>query len=229
MLKLLIAILPIIVICMYIYRNDKEKESKKLLIKLFIMGVFSCIPAAILETIVDYSFNMSRDDMNLFILLIYSIICIALVEELCKWFLVYNITYFNEEFNNIYDALVYSIFVSLGFAFFENILYVYAEGIGIGILRAITSVPGHACNAIVMGNFLGIAKKYNISNEDKLERKYLLLSILMPIITHGLYDYFALSNNLLYYFLFISFIILMYIYSLKKIKKLSVIGDYINT
>ena len=48
---LIIAILPVYLICLYVYKKDRDKESKRLLSKLFIFGIISCFPAVILEFI----------------------------------------------------------------------------------------------------------------------------------------------------------------------------------
>mgnify|MGYP002514454572 CR=1 FL=1 len=66
--------------------------------------------------------------------------------------------------------IVYSVFVSLGFACFENILYVFAnQSIAVGISRGILSVPGHACDAVFMGYYLSMAKFYNTLGYHKME------------------------------------------------------------
>lgn len=217
---LIIAILPIYIIGLFIYKKDREKESKKLLSKLFLFGIISCFPAVILEIIVGTAFP-SEENMNLIVLLFYVFIDIALIEELCKWFMVYKIAYNHKEFNHIYDAVVYSAFVALGFAAFENILYVLSNGATTGIIRAISAIPGHVCNAIIMGNYLGLAKIASINNNNKLVKKNLILSIVIPTIVHGIYDYCLFSEKIIFLILFLVIIIWIYIYSIRKINKMS--------
>ena len=60
--------------------------------------------------------------------LLYSFVGVALVEEVCKWLMVYFAGYHNKQFNELYDIIVYAVFVSLGFAFYENLVYIYAKG-----------------------------------------------------------------------------------------------------
>ena len=83
--------------------------------------------------------------MNFIQLLFYVFVVIALVEEASKWFFVYKISYNHNEFDSLYDMIVYASFVALGFACFENILYVYSSGIVTGFVRAVSAVPGHVC------------------------------------------------------------------------------------
>ena len=50
--------------------------------------------------------------------------------------------------------------------------------------------------------------------------KYVLLSIIYPILIHGIYDYCLLTNNALFLVIFQAFVIIMYNYSLKKVRRL---------
>ena len=52
----------------------------------------------------------------------------------------------------------YCIFVSLGFAALENILYVVNFGTGVSIGRAIFAIPGHTTFGVFMGYYLSRAK-----------------------------------------------------------------------
>ena len=220
LLLLLISILPVYLICLYVYKKDDRKEPAKLLRKLFIFGMLSCIPAAILEIILEPFFG-TEESRNLIVWFIYAASSIALVEELFKWLVVYKVSYGHKEFDQVYDAIVYAVFVSLGFACFENIFYVLDSGITTGIFRAITAIPGHACDAIIMGNYLGLAKLADINHNSKLFKKNLLLSILLPTLAHSIYDYCLFSNNYVLIGIFFIFIIYIYIYSIKKIKRVS--------
>ena len=71
----------------------------------------------------------------------------------------------------------------------ENILYVSDAGIKIGLLRAITAVPGHVCDGILMGSYLSVAKINQIKGNYELSKKYKILSLVIPVITHGIYDF----------------------------------------
>ena len=222
LITLFIAILPVYLIGLYVYKKDREKESSKLLTKLFLFGMLSCIPAAIIEVLIEPMFG-NVNESNLLYLFIYVSIGIALIEELCKWFFVYNIGYNNTEFDQLYDALIYSVFVSLGFACFENFFYVFSsDGLTTGIFRAITAIPGHASDAIIMGNYLGLAKLAEVNGDKKKNNKYLLLSILMPTLIHSIYDFCLFTEQFVFIIIFAVFLIFTYIYSIRKVKKLSI-------
>ena len=227
---LFIAIMPVYWIGLYIYKKDKNKESKKFLKKLFISGIGSCFITIILTLIISLIFPIITadiNDLNLFELFIHVFIGVALIEEFSKWIMVYTISYNNENFDEIYDVIVYAVFVSLGFACLENIIYVLSGGIGTGIIRALLAVPGHACDGIFMGLFLGRAKKSNIEGNKNNEVKNTILSLLVPVSLHGIYDYCIMTQKTGFIIAFFIFIIILYILSIKNVKKVSNNNTYL--
>lgn len=121
--------------------------------------------------------------------------------------------------------IIYSTFVALGFAFFENLLYIYGDGgLQIGLLRAVSAIPGHACDGVFMGYYLGLAKVSSVNNRKDLQIKNIILSILVPTILHGIYDYCLMVENIFFILLFLIFIIFLYKHSLNKVKKISSIN-----
>ena len=217
---LILAVLPVYLLCIYIYKKDKDKEPKKLLGKLFIFGMISIIVAVILELLLGIVFN-PKDNTNIIYQFISVLIGIAFIEEMCKWTILKFVAFNNKEFNHIYDMIVYSVYVSLGFAVVENVLYVTSTGISTGIVRALISVPGHACFAIFMGYYLGLAKINQVNNLKSKYNKNILLSIASPTLIHTIFDYLLLSQNVIFLVVFLIFLIIIYIICIKKIKKLS--------
>ncbi len=173
---------PVLLFLFFIYNKDTAKEPAKLLRKSFLWGVFIVIPAIIFETILD-SFNFfSSPFMHSFY---KSFFVAGLVEEGLKYWILYKLIWNNKEYDQHYDGIVYAVFVSLGFAFIENIFYVFEHGISTAILRAFLAVPGHGFFGVIMGYFFSLAKFSNENNRKSLLR----LSLLLPIVFHGLYDF----------------------------------------
>lgn len=227
---LFITIAPIILILIFVYQKDKEKEPLSLLIQFFGLGIFSCFLvlyfSSFLKNIFPFMNSISRK--NLLDLFLYTFLGVSLLEEGCKWIMLYMRGYHTKEFDEIYDILVYSVFVSLGFAFFENTYFVFQQqDIHIAIKRALSAIPSHACDAIFMGYFLAFAKVYHYQKDIKKERKHIILSILIPIIMHGIYDFFTMSKIKTLVPLFYIFIIVLYIVSYKRLKDLSTVNEQI--
>ena len=221
---LFLAILPVLLILLFVYTKDKNKEPKFLLLKLFISGFISCglvlFFSAYLERISDVFSPLVTK--NFFGQIVYAFVGVALVEEISKWIMVYLIGYNNKEFDETYDGLVYAVFVSLGFAFVENLVYVFiSSSIYTAVIRALCAVPSHACDAIFMGYHISIAKKYSIKRNKKKERIHLILSLLVPTVIHGVYDYCLLSGYKILIIVFIAFIIVMYFISVSTLNDLS--------
>ena len=222
---LVIAILPVILLGMYIYKKDKHKEPRSLLVKLFVSGIISTFMVVIVSLLATFIFpflNENHTTMTAIEFFIYIFIFIALLEEVCKWLMSYYIGYKSKEFDEFYDIVVYAVFVALGFAAFENILYVFdLQSIQVGIYRGLLAIPGHVCDGIAMGYYLSLAKYHEQKGNKKEEKRNKIKSILIPAIYHGIYDYCCLSESNIILITFIVFIIFLYTTSLKKIKLLS--------
>ena len=221
---LVISILPVIVIAWFIWQRDSEKEPTKLLLKLFGGGLLSTILALILTFILYFIFpffSIKHYNLNLFELFISVFIGVALIEEVSKWLMTYFIAFRHQAFSHKYDGIVYATFVSLGFALFENILYVLQGGIIVGIIRAILTVPGHAAYGISMGYYLDLAKVGSLNNDKKAVRKNLIYSVLMPTVLHGIFDYCLFAESGFFILLFFVFIVLFFTHTVKRIKKVS--------
>ena len=233
LLLIFLAIIPVVLICRYIYAKDKRKEPKGLLLKLFIFGFLSAFLTLFITKIIVLLipfFGMDSKELinNYILFFIYVFGGIALIEELSKFILTYWGSYNNNNFDEIYDGIVYCVYVSLGFACLENVLYVFISadtgllsGISTALLRGVMAVPGHAFDAIFMGHFFGLAKYYQKKDNKSLEKKYLLYAILIPALIHGAYDFGLLSENLLFISLVFVLVISLYIVCIKKVKKIS--------
>lgn len=222
---LFLAIIPVVVILTYIYRKDKNKEPGGLLVLLFLMGIASCFMVLGISDLVYMIFPFmanGTEHMTFFEVMAYAFIGVSLVEEFCKFFMSYLFSYKNKAYDEVYDGIVYAVFVSLGFAFFENLLYVFNnQSVTVGIARGILAVPGHACDAVFMGYYLSVAKVYSYQGKRDLERKNLILSVLAPTILHGIYDFCLFTGQGIFIVLFLVFVVFLYIGAIKKIKQLA--------
>ena len=191
-----LAIIPVIVILVFIYvRDKKEKEPMGLLIGLFFAGMGTVISAIILEgigeAIMDLIFSRNSPVKTFFLCMIV----IGPAEELGKYTVLKLITWKNKNFNYSYDAIVYAVFVSLGFAALENIGYVFSNGLFTAIMRMFTAIPGHASFAVFMGFFYSKAKYADLTNDEADFQRYKFFAVAAPILTHGLYDAIILSGT----------------------------------
>ena len=176
-----IALLPAVVLVVYIYRKDRtDKEPPALLAKLLGYGALSCLPAIVVELILSAvieRLNVRNVCLGYFL---EAFVVAGLTEETCK-FLFLRTTWRSPAFDYQFDAIVYAVMVALGFAAFENVKYVYSYGFATGLVRAVTAVPGHAIFGVFMGYFYGYAKLSDYWGRDEDRKAYLALSVVVPI------------------------------------------------
>lgn len=224
-LLIALALLPSIILGWIIWQNDKvEKEPTGLLVKLFLCGIGSIIVTLILSVGV-YFIPMCNPETatTLIEYFISAVIGVALVEEFSKWIFVKIVTWKNKEFTHIYDAVVYAVFVSLGFATVENLLYVLTSesALSVALSRAVLAVPLHVFCGVFMGYCYGLAKQSEINNRKDLVKKNLFLSVFVPTLTHGFYDFCLFTGNVWFFLAFLVFVVILYILAFRRINKLS--------
>ena len=184
MSTLLITIVPSILILIYFFLSDKFKEPKGSIALVFFLGICICLPAGYINSFMENNFKDIFSER-----LLFSFLGPAWCEELLKFIILYYVVLKRSEFNEPMDGIVYGVAVSLGFATLENYEYVfiYAEKWEIdpyqlAIWRSYSAVPMHGLLGCVMGFYFG---KYAFT----AEKKYLILSLLIPFLVHGFYNF----------------------------------------
>lgn len=211
---LIISIAPVIIIASYIYIRDKyEREPWKVLLAALVSGMLIVVPVVLVESFlmkfIIYFENIGKAAYNAFIVA-------GFTEELFKFLAFIILIWKSKEFNEKFDGIVYSVFISLGFALVENIMYVFENGYSTGIVRAVTAVPAHALFGVIMGYYFGSAKFYPTNSN-----KYLFAALIYPIILHGIYDFMLMSQHKVLLFLFIPYLIYLWVFGFRKMKYLS--------
>lgn len=237
-LLIILGIIPVAIISMYVYQKDKNKEPIGLLVFLFLGGIFSCFLVLSLSNILINFLPFMSTQSTFLDVFLYAFVGVAFVEEICKFLVTYALSYRHREFDEIYDMLSYAIFVALGFACFENILYILNQyslagnimlpAVEVGLKRAITAIPGHACDGLFMGYYLSLAKVSAKRKNKEAERNNILKSIFVPILIHGIYDFCCFSGLDILMIVFIVFIIVIDIIALKKLNYVAKINRNIN-
>ena len=217
---ILLAILPGIVVGLFIYKADQiEKEPKRELLKAFLFGII----AIFLTLFFSYLFGVVDIEIHYdswIEVFLYSFLGIALIEEFSKWLCSYLFLRKNRNYNYLFDGIVYITFISLGFATIENIFYTFAGGIFTGLLRAVTTVPVHAFFGIISGYCFSLSRKYKLSSEKRKAKTYFLCSLLFPVLLHGFYDFCLLTQNVIFFLIYLFFVVILYSISIYKKKKL---------
>lgn len=208
----LAAVLPAFFLMRYVYRQDHiEREPGYLLGNLALRGVGAALISIVLEGLAKALLDSLVAPSNPKYTVLLAFLCVAAVEEGAKFFLLYRRTWRDPNFNYRYDAIIYAVFVSLGFAAFENVKYVFNYGLSVALTRAILAIPGHMGFSVFMGYFYGRAKLRENWGDRIGCRVNLALSVLSAVLLHGVYDSCCLSGTTASTVVFVAFIAAMYV------------------
>ncbi|HNQ68129.1 MAG TPA: PrsW family glutamic-type intramembrane protease [Bacteroidales bacterium] len=214
MIYLSLAFAPVLIILTYIYIRDKfNREPFWLLFLSVLGGMFSVIPVLIVGIVTELFAPLFQGIQLAFY---HAFIQAGFVEELFKLLVVLVLVWGSRHFDERFDGIVYAVFVSMGFALVENIMYVFGGGLQVGALRMITAVPAHAIFGIAMGYYLGLAK-FNPWKRST----YLVLAFIVPWLMHGFYDFVIMAGIEWLLIVFVVYLILMYIYGFRRIRELA--------
>lgn len=195
-LTLLASVVPGLLICYFIFKQDKhEEEPLPLLAICFGLGIAIFYAARIGEGFMDDLITPFVEENDLdpnthFGVLFYSaFIRTALVEELLKITILLAIPFNHKEFNEPMDGIVYAVMIGMGFAIVENIVYCMPSDIILAIVRDLTAVPAHAVFGVILGYYVGLAK-FDRANLFK----NILIGLFLAVAVHGLYDFFLFQR-----------------------------------
>ena len=220
------AVVPAIFLMIKAYRSDRlEKESPLMLWSLVKAGIFSSLLALVAERVLGFFLNLTVPQNSVMYNVILYFVIVAFAEEGAKYFMLWRHSWKSPEFNCQYDGVVYAVFVSLGFALWENISYVMSYGFGTAIIRALTAIPGHACFGVFMGVFYGIAKKHDYVNTRATSTLFCVMSVVVPALLHGAYDYIASAETSTWYF--VGFVAVLFVISYILVSRMSKKDQYI--
>jgi RsiW-degrading membrane proteinase PrsW (M82 family) len=212
MATLLITILPSLLIVAFFVKSDRFPEPTSQIIKIFMYGLFLCIPAFLINT----ELGNLYANMGISEALISSFLSAAPVEEVLKFTVLYSLVYKMKDFNEPIDGIVYGVTVSLGFATLENIYYVYflsdyfdTTSQSLAVLRSFSAIPAHGIFGATMGYFF---MKYTFIKKQN----NLALCMIVPILLHGGYNYFAGS----FFIISLLIVIVSWIVLLKNFSRL---------
>ena len=221
-LYVLAAILPAVFLLRYIYRRDTvEKEPMDLLLRLIVGGVLSALAAGILEWLGIWVLKFTLDPASPMYTTVLAFLVVAVAEEGAKLFFLRRRTWNDPSFSHLFDGVVYSAFVSLGFAAFENVKYVFSYGLGVALPRALLAIPGHLGFSVFMGVFYGYAKRCEARGDSTGKTANLLVGYLLAVFLHGFYDACAMSGTAKANLAFFLFVAVMYVVVYQVIKRAS--------
>ena len=155
-----LGILPMVIYPLFLYWMDRfEKEPLRLIFAAFLWGF---IPAAILSLISQLIFGaplLLLDDTGALSNVVGSIVLAPITEEFFKGLAVVGISIiWHDEFDGVFDGIIYGAVVGFGFAAIENILYFLDGDASLFVFRAVLFGLNHAFFTSITGIGLGVAR-----------------------------------------------------------------------
>ncbi|SFF04252.1 Membrane proteinase PrsW, cleaves anti-sigma factor RsiW, M82 family [Paenibacillus catalpae] len=202
------AVAPGVSLLTYLYLKDRyDAEPIHMVVRMFLLGVLIVVPIVVIQRGLQLWFGDNQP-------VLFSFVESAGIEEFVKWFVLYHMIYNHTEFDEPYDGIVYAASISLGFATLENVLYaIYSPStFGTLLMRALLPVSGHALFGVMMGYYVGKAKFATASKRNV----YLTISLCLPLLLHGTYDYIMISFKTNWIFVIIPFMVALWVWGLRK-------------
>lgn len=227
MFLILAAVLPAAYLMIKVYRSDRlEREPAWLVISLVLLGMISTALAGTAEQLGDKVLSYFFTEESTAYKALFFFLIVGPAEEGFKYAVLRWRTWRHPAFDCQYDGVVYAVFVSLGFALWENIGYVLMYGMQTAVARALTAVPGHACFGVFMGVWYGIAKRYALYGCEPESKRARWLCVIVPALLHGCYDFIASLETEVFVLVFLVFVAAMFFTALRMVKRVSQKDQY---
>ena len=214
------ALLPAILLLIYILKKDPQPEPTSWLVKAVLFGVAICIPVVIVESGIEtVLFGPGGKPATFAGTTAMAFFVAAIPAEAFKLLALWLVLRKNPYFDEHFDGIVYAVCVGLGFAAVENVGYVFGqeEWVPVAIARSLLAVPGHYAFAVLMGYY------YSVYHFVDRSPKVAVFILLAPVVVHGVYDALAMSGIVnpyvggLCFFLLVWFCVRMHKVARKKL------------
>ncbi len=195
-LYIIFALAPSIIWLLFYLGKDQHPEPKRMVLKVFFLGMLAAGFAALLEIGVLKSIklffpNLKFEESLLFVIFKFFLV-IALIEELLKYLVVRNFVLSSSDLDEPLDIMLYLIISALGFAALENLLLIFAtiepfdmmESLNFSFSRFIGATFLHTLASGTLGFFLALSLCF-----QKNQKKLFILGLGIAVILHGFYNF----------------------------------------
>jgi protease PrsW len=195
------AIAPGLIWLFYFIEKDKHPEPKRMILKIFFLGMAVALPAAFLELLFQklpfQEIAFSNPWENYIFVLLQVTLGVALIEEMVKYAVVRFAILKSSELDEPIDLMMYMIVSALGFATLENCFYFLSpeilsaslkDGATLSAFRFISATFLHALTSGTIGFFLALSF-------CQIKRKRFLFpaGFGVAVLLHALYN-FSIMN-----------------------------------
>ncbi|MBN2434469.1 MAG: cyclic nucleotide-binding domain-containing protein [Spirochaetes bacterium] len=182
--NILIALSPVVVFYLIYARYSSSYPDLSKQLQAFIAGII----AALLIIVIKPYVILLVPSGNLWI---SAFIKAAFLEKIFVFFLLLAVFRHYPDFT-LLEASLSGILLGIGFSVCENIFYALSYGTNTMIIRIIFTVPLHMTTCGIMGYYIGESL---YSGSRIYKSYYFVLSLIVPVFFHGLFDYVLLHQN----------------------------------
>jgi len=188
------ALAPSLIWLLFFLRKDKNPESKRMILIVFILGTSIALPAALIEICLN-DFFQNQIKSQILCSVISAFLGIALIEELAKYSILKFKVFKNSEFDEPVDVMIYMIVAALGFAAAENIILLFGSSVfnlfetaTISMFRFVGATFLHALCSATLGYFIAISVCF-----AKNKIKVFSFGLFLIVFLHGAYNLSIIS------------------------------------
>ena len=91
----------------------------------------------------------------------------------------------------------------------------------VALIRGLAAVPLHCICGVFMGHLYGLEKTYTVRGMVNEAKNAKLMSMLIPVLIHGFYDFAASMGSEMFLYLWLIFVVVIDIVAIRSIKKYS--------
>ncbi len=195
-LYIFLALAPSIIWLLFYLGKDQHPEPKKMVLKVFFLGILAAGLAALLEIGILKFIGLFFPNLivkeSIWFIIFKFFLVIALIEELSKYLIVRNFVLSSSELDEPLDIMLYLIISALGFAALENLLLVFAtmepfdmiQTLNFSFSRFIGATFLHTLASGTLGFFLALSFCF-----QKNQKKLFIFGLGIATILHGLYNF----------------------------------------
>jgi RsiW-degrading membrane proteinase PrsW (M82 family) len=179
-----------------IYFNLKDRlrpEPRLLLVLAFILGGLSAVAGLAAYGLAVMTSLPAEPGGSAGEILFYCLAVVGPIEEGVKFLFARAFIFRLKHFDEPIDGIVYAAAVAVGFASFENLIYLPHLAWPEQLARALASPLTHSLFAAIWG--FGVSRAFFSSNSRAARLSWQLLTLLASMLLHGLYDFFLLASG----------------------------------
>ena len=181
------ALAPVFIWLVFYFKKDAHPEPKRMILKIFILGIVAACLVAVFEMAVLSFFT----EKSLLSAALESFFLVALIEEFVKYLVVKIYVFPSSELDEPLDVMLYMVVSALGFAALENLIlffaaehpYAIGAAFNFTLLRFFGAVFLHTLTSGTLGFFIAISF---CSNKNK--KMLFFTGFLIAVVLHGFYN-----------------------------------------